>query len=219
MPNDWRTLHPERRAVGLLYRRAYERACELYEADPGNILLKFWAGNCSFARQDLERVSFENPGGRHEDRELGLRCARAGLTGVFDRSLAADHRYDRDLAAFRRDSYRSGVYRGVIEDLHTSAQSAVDPAEVGSGLPFPAPGENLPRWLRAVWPILAAGGVSRIVATVLVALFDAAVRLGDIRVQTVIARALGSVEIHRGMRDHAAHAARTGSPRSVLPSL
>src|SRR2546423_1726280 len=35
-----------------------------------------------------------------EAQAVGLRCARAGLTGVFDRSLRAEHRFERSLPSF-----------------------------------------------------------------------------------------------------------------------
>jgi len=90
MPNEWRDRSRGRRAIALLYRRAYEGACRRYEHDCNHKLFGFWAGNFSLRRADCLRGRMATPVAGllrgHEDQEFGLRCLRAGLTGVFDRS-------------------------------------------------------------------------------------------------------------------------------------
>ena len=47
-----------------------------------------------------------------------MRCLKAGLTGVFDRSLRATHVYERDPAGFRRDAQASGQSLQAVHRLH-----------------------------------------------------------------------------------------------------
>ena len=66
------------------------------EADPRLVLLHLWGGNVSLRRSDFLSVEVDAWPGAHEDQYFGIRCHQSGLTGVFDRSLHAEHRHQRD---------------------------------------------------------------------------------------------------------------------------
>jgi glycosyltransferase involved in cell wall biosynthesis len=90
-------------ATARVYGNDYLAACAEIERDPARILGDLWAGNVSLSRASAERVPLASadPDIRHrEDQAFGLRCARAGLTGIFDRSLRAEHQFERSLPAF-----------------------------------------------------------------------------------------------------------------------
>ncbi|MBV8991344.1 MAG: glycosyltransferase family 2 protein, partial [Solirubrobacterales bacterium] len=94
------------------YATSYEAHCREYERDPRTILTHFWGGNFSVGRDALldaagsvERL----PPLYHEDKILGLSFLRARLDPVFDRALAADHRYERAFGAYLRDRERMGA--------------------------------------------------------------------------------------------------------------
>lgn len=94
------------------YRQAYEQQRERWEREPSRILESLWTGNVSFRTTDLATV--EPPMWReyNSDRELGLRCLRAGLRGVFDPGLRAVHEYERSLAGMVADMRSLG--RGCV---------------------------------------------------------------------------------------------------------
>ena len=116
-----------------LYADAYDKWLRDVAADPGVVLRRLWGGNVSLRRADAVRVGLDEPamhGRRHEDHELGLRLAAAGLTGVFDPALVAEHRYARDLASFCGDCRAEGAGRVALHRLHPE----LGPVEVGRGL-------------------------------------------------------------------------------------
>jgi hypothetical protein len=95
--------HRRRSATARVYGNDYLAACAELERDPARILGDLWAGNVSLARASVERVPLASADADvrcREDQAFGLRCARAGLVGVFDRSLRAEHRFERPLPAF-----------------------------------------------------------------------------------------------------------------------
>jgi glycosyltransferase involved in cell wall biosynthesis len=156
-----------------LYSRDYERACLEYERDPDSILTGLWAGNVSLRREDCLRVGLSSPEfgrGYHADRDFGLRCRAAGLTGVFDRSLRAEHRYERDTAAFLRDAYSSGHTRSLAHRVHADVTGPLRPDFYEAGLPGPSrllvrlarrpPGRRLARGL--LFAVLAGAGRCRL---------------------------------------------------------
>jgi glycosyltransferase involved in cell wall biosynthesis len=127
-----------------LYARAYEQSCARYEHDPQEILRALWGGNVSLRRRDCLRVPLETSGfreGYHYDREWGLRLLKAGLIGVFDRSLLAEHRHRRPLAAALRDARNEGRGRVRLHQLHGDVLGPLDTAAFERNLPPPA------RWL------------------------------------------------------------------------
>lgn len=104
-----------------MYAQSYELQCADYERNPDRILENLWAGNSSVRREDGLRVGIPNPAydTRYApDRELGLRFAEAGLTGVFDRTLRAEHRYTRTAEAFMRDAVSFGEGMWLCHALH-----------------------------------------------------------------------------------------------------
>jgi GT2 family glycosyltransferase len=201
-PNDWRRLPPGRRGVARIYARAYGWAVERWEAAPDEVLLGLWTGNLSIDRATLLAVGLQAPAGAvraQEDRELGLRLHAAGVRGVFDRRLRAEHRYDRSLAAFRRDCFEQGRGRRLVRHAHAellatgpAARSEHTRASEGVGL-------GLPRPLRALVPALARDPVFGPVARVLGALFAAGVALRLLELEVLAARGLGTLETRRGV--------------------
>jgi hypothetical protein len=109
--------HPARRPRGFapstLYGSDYESTCQLYEESPELIFTRYWAGNVSLRRENALSVGAANEVrlDYHEDLRFGLQCQGAGLTAVFDRSLASRHLHRRNLRQFARDCRRSGTGR------------------------------------------------------------------------------------------------------------
>jgi GT2 family glycosyltransferase len=124
-----------------LYANEYEKQCEQYDRDPSGILRDLWWGNVSMRRGDVERVGMTDPAVGpiyHEDKDFGIRCAKAGLHGAFDRSLAATHLHERDLDGFLRDARSQGVGRMVLQHRHPEVTGEPDIAQFEAGLPQPA---------------------------------------------------------------------------------
>ncbi len=205
MPNQWRDLPPGRRGIARIYRRAYDATCERYEREPDHVLLGFWAGNFSMRRAQALRVGLASPAAAsiryQDDREFGIRCHRAGLRGVFDRGLRAEHRYERELEAFRRDGRRQGRDRCLIHLLHPDIVGADLLGEAGSPNVVDVPGQGLPRALRRLWPRLAADPFFTMLATAFVKIFEVGVAFRSVELETLSARAVGSLEVQRGVLD------------------
>jgi glycosyltransferase involved in cell wall biosynthesis len=127
------TIRPSRRQPGNfsthLYADDYERACAGFEADPSSVITHLWAGNLSIRRSDALRVGLDSGPDfvRHEDQTFGLRCARAGLTAVFDRSLAARHAHVRDVNSFARQAWHQGESRRMLGQLYPDLVADPDP--------------------------------------------------------------------------------------------
>jgi GT2 family glycosyltransferase len=123
----------------ILYAQEYEGRCGVYEADPSDVLEHLWTGNVSMTRDGYERAGLgrmEEFRFRHEDREMGFACARAGLVGVFDRRLRATHRHSRTVDQFLRDAWLEGAGRAELSSRHP--ESAAISADVYTrGLPRP----------------------------------------------------------------------------------
>jgi glycosyltransferase involved in cell wall biosynthesis len=131
----------ERRALGIpeeLYALTYETAVACYERDPSTILRNCWAGNLSLRRADALRVGLADPAydaSYNADRDLGLRCERAGLTGVFRRELRATHLYRRTLRDLRRDARTSGEGRWLVHHRHADLVGTLPADAFTAGLP------------------------------------------------------------------------------------
>jgi hypothetical protein len=203
MPNDWRSLPPGRRGIALIYRRAYEAHVERFAADPAFVLHGLWGGNLSMPRAQFLEVGIEKLAVKRgqDDREFGIRCLKAGIEGRFDRSLRGRHLYDRSFEAFRRDCRIQGESRKLIHDVHADllgtelvarAQGSEVEDEVGRGLPAP---------VRRVWPRLARDPLFTPVTGVLAAAFALGVRVRSLRLETLSARAVGSLDTMRGVLD------------------
>ena len=87
-----------------------------------------------------------------EDEEFGFRCLRAGLVGVFDRSLVAVHCHDRPVAAFLALA-RTQV--GAAHRLHEQYPDLVEVGDPIAGLPAPA------RWFAGAASVPVIGPVLR----------------------------------------------------------
>jgi glycosyltransferase involved in cell wall biosynthesis len=192
MPNDWRALPPGRRGVAYLYRQAYEGQCARYERDPDFILTGLWGGNLSLSREDFLRVGIGTVRLDRglEDREFGIRCLKAGITGDFDRSLLAEHRFNRSLPQYRRDCRVAGRGRGKMLALHADVLGR--DFDLGQGLPAP---------FGRLLPLLAREPLFSALVAVLTLLFALSVRLRSFSLETFSARALGSLETHRGAHE------------------
>jgi hypothetical protein len=187
----------------LLYAEAYEGRCDRYETEPQTVLRHLWAGNISLPREACLRVGLSSDAFTeryHPDRELGLRLLEAGLTGVFDRSLAAIHHHERPLDAFVRDARSQGAGWSLVHRLHPEHAGALPRDRFRAGLPGPpAALVDLCRRPRAA--ALAAAALHRAVA------FSGA--RGARRAQLPLARLLRRVEQQRGAI--AAHRSRPGA--------
>ena len=127
-----------RRVTAVIYSNDYEAECRLLDADPTRVLHQLWAGNLSMRRRDCERVPQAVDtflGLPREDEEFGFRCLRAGLVGVFDRSLVAVHFHDRSVAAFLA---LARAQAGASYRLHEQYPDLVEIGDPTAGLPAPA---------------------------------------------------------------------------------
>ena len=200
MPNDWRTVSRERRAIAWIYRYWYEVHCERYAEDPEFVLRSLWAGNLSMPREEMLRVGIASLGiaRGQDDREFGLRCLKAGVSAVFDRSLHGVHLYDRSMEEFRSDSRLQGESRRLLRELHPDLLGA-DPQNgaqlddtVGMGLPAP---------LRRVWPALARDPLYGVLTGTIELVHRAAVYQEHLGLQVFAARGIGSLDVMRGVVD------------------
>lgn len=189
------TVPPPQRAPGdvttLLYIEDYDRARARYLREPASVLAHLWAGNVSLRRIDALRVGLAAGVRlhRHNDQEFGLRCVRAGLTGVFDPTLAARHLHRRDLGGFARQAWQAGAAR----------------RQLGSGypdlLPNTDPRADLPAVIRYAVTLAAAPGLHRVTRPLLAG----GLRLAGLArlwpLETGLARLLRQVELLRGYLD------------------
>jgi glycosyltransferase involved in cell wall biosynthesis len=109
-----------RSATARVYGNDYLAACAEIEREPARILGDLWAGNVSLSRASVERVPLASADADvrcREDQAFGLRCARAGLTGVFDRSLRAEHQFERSLPAFLASAREQATELEELRDL------------------------------------------------------------------------------------------------------
>jgi hypothetical protein len=203
MPNNWRRLPPGRRGIAYIYRRAYEMHCERFEQDPEFVLHGFWGGNCSMPRADFLRVGMEGLAVKRgqDDREFALRCMKAGIRGAFDRTLVGEHLYERSLEQYRRDCRIQGESRKLIHDVHADLVGSDLSDDERSPHVADAIGMGLPRGLRGVWRLCARQPVFPVAAAVLVAIYNAALRLDHFGLEVMAARAIGSLETMRGVLD------------------
>ena len=204
--------HPPRRRPGdfgtELYSRAYERVCEEYVAHPSSILDGLWGGNVSLRRADALRIysDEESPAPRehlrHEDRDFGLRCARLGLTAVFDRELLAEHRHQVTPQKFLATMRRSGEARWTVHHDHGDALGPLPENFFVRGVPLPG---------RALVRISSRRHGYRPVRALLAAVTGLAGALRLFRLETHGAWLLGMVEQQKGACEAAREAAGVAS--------
>lgn len=203
MPNDWRAVAPDRRAIALIYRRAYESHVERWLADPRAVLHGLWGGNLSMPRREMLRVGINAlavPRGQ-DDREFGLRCLKAGVEGVFDPTLHSVHLYDRSFEAFRADCRMQGLSRRLIHDVHhdlLGTELVLD--SLGPETPD-AVGLNLPPRVRRVWPLMARDPNFAVVAGACERIFRFGLKRDHLGLQVWAAQGIGSLETMRGVTD------------------
>jgi glycosyltransferase involved in cell wall biosynthesis len=201
MPNDWRRLPPGRRGIGYIYRRAYEGHCSRFDGDPGFVLRGLWGGNFSMPRGEFLRigiVGLDVPRGQ-DDREFGLRCAKGGITGTFDRAIVGEHLYERTLEQFRGDCRLQGESRKLLHEAHGDVlgeELADDPT--GEHV-ADAVGMGVPRRLRPAWRRLGDDPLFGAVIGMLTAAFRLGVVLRHLGLEVQSARAIGSIETMRGV--------------------
>lgn len=179
-----------------LLARWFEEAATALEAEPESAFARVWGGNLSLHRADAERVplavdAFDSRH-RHEDREFGIRCHKAGLRCIFDRQLVAEHHYRRSLNQFLADERQSGYGIALLHALHGDVLGPL-PSYV-----FDSPNPTASKFLRVTdqpglhWAI-RHGGVAVTRAADFTGLDRAAERL-----LAIIAR----VEKRQGVRDY-----------------
>jgi glycosyltransferase involved in cell wall biosynthesis len=123
-----------------LYAEAYEGRCEQYERDPASPVRDLWGGNFSMRRLDCLAIGMSNPDFTehfHADRDFGIRCLEAGLTGTFDRALSAAHLHERTLESFVRDARSQGAARVLLPRFHPQTIPPPDPGEFTQRVPRP----------------------------------------------------------------------------------
>jgi glycosyltransferase involved in cell wall biosynthesis len=185
----------------MLYADEYEGRCQIYEREPESVVRELWGGNFSMRRADCLAIGMSNPGFTehyHADRDFGIRCLEAGLTGTFDRGLSAAHLHERTLESFTRDARSQGAARVLMPIFHPAVASPPTPAEFARGLPWPVAGlVRLSRRPRAYAVISAALGraVGQAGAARLWLVQDAAAR-----VLRRIEQQRGAIEQARGRR-------------------
>jgi len=123
-----------------IYAEEYEGGCQGYDRDPRSALQHLWGGNFSMRRADCLAIGMKNPGFTehyHADRDFGIRCMEAGLTGTFDRALSAVHLHERTLESFVRDSRSQGAAGVLLARFHPRIVAAPGPAQFAARLPRP----------------------------------------------------------------------------------
>jgi hypothetical protein len=133
---------PGIRSLARIYSQEYEKHCAELEADQRLVLLHLWGGNVSLRRADYLSIGFLPTGDEpwkveHEDQYLGIRFHEAGLTGVFDRSLYAEHRYERDIGGFLRSARTRGMAKWQLHTMFPELLGTLDPDWASVGLPHP----------------------------------------------------------------------------------
>ena len=120
-----------RSVAAAIYSNDYERECDVLEEHPELVLLALWGGNVSMHRSDCQRVphTVDNFRARLlEDTEFGVRCALAGLDGIFDRRLRAVHYHDQSVSEFLETSVRQMRDYEYLCTLYPELTQLPDPA-------------------------------------------------------------------------------------------
>ena len=111
------------------------------QRDPESAVRELWGGNFSMRRADCLAIGMTNPGFTehyHADRDFGIRCLEAGLTGMFDRALAATHLHERTLEAFIRDVLAARAPPRPAAEVSRRDDRAAHPERIRPGTPsFP----------------------------------------------------------------------------------
>lgn len=184
-------------ASARIYAEGYERICSQWEANRDTILRDLWGGNVSLRRVDACRVGFTShgwdPAWRHVDRDFGLRCLRAGLVGLFDRSLLATHHYHRDTTTMLSEAQAKAA---ALVHLHLRHGDLIGPFAPETVLAAPTRTRRMLLWLSI--PRVSYRAVRR--ALLLAA--RSARRLGRANAEVTLARLLHrSAVAHHAIRE------------------
>ena len=172
-----------------LYTTEYESGCQQIDQRPELVLLQLWGGNVSLRRDDCRRVGLDFRYFGHEDQDFGIRCMKAGLVGVFDRALRAEHHHAQDASAFLWYSKMQGASRWQIHHDHADVLGPYDASWILEGLPRAARG--------AVW-LLGRPSVGDASANLLVMFGNGLARLGRPADHTSLYRLARRVELRTG---------------------
>jgi glycosyltransferase involved in cell wall biosynthesis len=177
-------------AASFIYAEEYELACTIYESDRTEIFPHFWGGNMSIRRGDALMLGDENEVRLeyHRDLRFGLQCEAAGLTALFDRSLASRHWHERSLRSFAVDGGRCGKDRGELISEFPELATALNPL-VGNM----SRGETVARYLSLPW-------IRPIASPIAMTLCSWAGRLKAWRLETALALALRRIETAHSFR-------------------
>ena len=181
-------------ALARIYAQEYEAHCREIEADRRLVLLHLWGGNVSLRRVDCLSADIETWNLEHEDQLFGIRCYQAGLIGVFDRSLRAEHRYVREANSFLNSARARGMAKWRLHSLFPELLGELDPDWASAGLPGPVG--------RLVWWV-ATPGRSRYVVNPLVLAARAAHRVHFEDAESAAYRLARRVELQLGSRSAA----------------
>lgn len=136
MPTTVPTPRRRGQVATVLYASDYEAACRLFEADPENIWMHFWAGNFSLRRDQAVVIGLRGQlrFSYHEDLYFGIRCKELGLRPTFDRTVRARHTHSRNLRSLAREARRSGEARGTLMNWFPILVEHIDPLYSQRGL-------------------------------------------------------------------------------------
>ena len=140
------------------YAGAYEEICDQFEADPSSILCQLWGGNVSVRRHRwLEAIKRPRVPSYLDDKEIGLLFLDDGLQAAFDRSLRADHFYERTLRGLVERAEKNYVAQADLRSAHSEAGRFYHPDEsprlhlrVLAAISRPAAG-----WFAVKWILIA----------------------------------------------------------------
>jgi glycosyltransferase involved in cell wall biosynthesis len=203
MPNEWDHLPPGRRGLGYIYRRWYELFAARFASEPQLVLYGLWGGNFSMPRAEFLKVRMDRLAVRRgqDDREFGIRCQKAGIRGVYDRSLRAEHLYDRNMDQYRNDCRFQGISRTLVQGAHVDVLPGDRPDDHPYPMVWEGVGTGLPSQLRRVWPTLARDPFFGLMTATLTLLWKTGVRTEHLGLEVQAARAIGSLETMRGVND------------------
>jgi glycosyltransferase involved in cell wall biosynthesis len=153
-PRRW----PRTHAQILHYAEAYEHTVHSYAEDRELILRNLWGGNFSLRRADWLRV-IDGPrlNSYLDDKELGLRLLRQGLSGEFDSSLRAEHFYERSLRGLVERDRKNAIAQTELRAAFPEGEASVfDAAPSDPAMQFLIRLSSwAPSWFVVKWGLIA----------------------------------------------------------------